>query len=219
MHELQIDASPSQMRRLHKGHKVRVKKGTGFSLIVYPETYNIANHAFQKGKGSQLQLTPEEIQMNQGVSPEQHNPPSQPQPEAVGKGLRDMFSHVKLADSMNNALGTNYGYLKRAGLDNAIQGAKSAAMNKMGIDARMMQAPRISGMGGYGLNEPRSRLVGGQIERSSVGRNGGMISAYTPPALVSQPFSANFQFQHFLPPQYQHFSSGGASDFGGSGFH
>jgi hypothetical protein len=136
-----------------------------------------------------------------------------------GQGLRDMFSHVKLADSINKQLGTNYGYLKRAGLDNAIQGAKSAAMNKMGIDARMMQAPRISGMGGYGLQEPRSRLVGGQLERSSVGRNGGMISAYTPPALVSQPFSANFQFQHFLPPQYQHFSSGGASDFGGMGFH
>ena len=218
MHELQIDASPSQMRRLHKGHKVRVKKGTGFCLIVHPNTYNIANRAFQKGKGSQLQLSPEEIQMNQGVSPEQHNPPLQPQPEAVGKGLRDMFSHVKLADSLNKQLGTNYGYLKRAGLDNAIQGAKSAAMNKMGIDARMMQAPRIGGMGGYGL-EPHSRIYGGQLERASVGRNGGMISTYTPPALVSQPFSANFQMQHFLPPQYQHFNSGGATDFGGSGFH
>lgn len=242
MHELQIDASPLQMRRLHKGHKVRVKKGTGFCLIVHPQTYNIASRAFNKGKGAQLQLTREEIQMNQGVSPEQHNPPlvsggsisfndamrtlGSPKDKLdqyinsiSGNGLKDMFSHVKLADNLNNALGTNYGYLKRAGLDNAIQGAKSAAMNKMGIDARMMLAPRISGMGGYGLHEPHSRLVGGQLERASVGRNGGMISSYTPPALVSQPFSANFQFQHFLPPQYQHFNSGGASDFGGSGFH
>lgn len=222
MHELQIDASPSQIKRLHRGHKVRVKKGTGFCLIVHPQTYNIANRAFNKGKGAQLQLTQEEIQASQGISPEQHNPPLQP--VSSGSGIRDIFSHVKLADTLNKQLGSNYGYLQRAGLDNAIQGAKSAAMSKMGIDARFAQGTgnhyaqgyRLSGLG---VNEPRSRLVGGQIEKSSVGRNGGMLSVYTPPALVSQPFSANFQFQHFLPPQYQHFNSGGHTDFGGHGFH
>lgn len=216
MHTLEIDASPSQMRRLHKGHRVRVKKGTGICLTVYPNTYNIVSRAFAKGKGSQLQLSPEEIEMNRRPSPEFHNPPSQ---QVTGQGLKDMFSHVKLADSLNKQLGTNYGYLQRAGLDNAMAGVKSAAMNKMGIDARYLNAPRISGMGGYGLHEPPSRLVGGKLEKGSIGRNGGMISTYTPPALVSQPFSANFQFQHFLPPQYQHFNSGGETDFGGSGFH
>lgn len=213
MHTLEIDASPSQIRRLHKGHRVRVKKGTGVCLTVYPNTYNIASRAFAKGKGSQLQLSPEEIAMNQAPSPEAQNPPLQ---QVSGQGLKDIFSHVKLADSLNKQLGTNYGYLQRAGLDNALAGVKSAAMNKMGIDARYLQAPRIGGMG---MHDPPSRLVGGQLEKSSIGRNGGMISTYTPPALVSQPFSANFQFQHFLPPQYQHFNSGGASDFDGSGFH
>jgi hypothetical protein len=60
-------------------------------------------------------------------------------------------------------------------------------------------------------------MVGGQLEKGSVGRNGGMLSTYTPPALVSQPFSANFQFQHFLPPQYQHFNTGGHADVMGNG--
>lgn len=210
MHTLQIDASPSQIRRLHKGHSVRVKQGTGFELLVHPQTYNIVSHAFNKGKGSQIQLSPEEIQMNKRPSPEYHNPPS---PPVSGQGLKEMLSHVKLTDNLNKNLGTNYGYLQRAGLDNAMAGVKSATMNKMGIDARYLNAPRISGMGAYGLHEPPSRLVGGQLEKGTIGRNGGMISTYTPPALVSQPFSANFQFQHFLPPQYQHFNSSG------SGFH
>lgn len=189
MHQLGIDASPSQIRKLIKGHRVRVKKGTGFCLIVHPETFKIASRSFNKGKGAQLQLSQQEIMANNGS---ESNEDQYEDSELSGSGIFDnMVSHVKLADSLNHHLGTNYGYLKRAGLDNAIQSAKSAAMNKMGIDARMMQSPRI---------------MGGQIERASIGRNGGMISSYTPPALVSQPFSANYQFQHFLPPQYQQFN-------------
>ena len=30
---------------------------------------------------------------------------------------------------------------------------------------------------------------------------------YTAPALISQPFSANYQMSHFLPPAYQHYSN------------
>jgi hypothetical protein len=39
------------------------------------------------------------------------------------------------------------------------------------------------------------RFVVGQVE-------------HLPQALLSQPFSANFQFQHTLPPAYQKFSKG-----------
>jgi hypothetical protein len=215
MHTLQIDASPSQIRRLHKGHRVRVKKGTGFELLVHPQTYNIVSRCFSKGKGSEIQLSPEEIQMNQSISraisPEAHNPPLQPK----GSGLADVMSHVKLNDLLNEHLGTNYGYLARAGLDNALQGMKSSALGKMGIDARYARAPTIQVP--LGLGGPPSRMVGGQLEKGSIGRNGGMLSTYTPPALVSQPFSANFQFQHFLPPQYQHFNTGGHADVMGNG--
>jgi hypothetical protein len=48
-----------------KGHRVRIKKGTGFNLIVHPERYSIVSRAFAKNKGSEVQLTPEEIQANQ----------------------------------------------------------------------------------------------------------------------------------------------------------
>jgi hypothetical protein len=141
-------------------------------------------------------------------------------PQETTNTIRDNASQMHLANNLNEHLGTNYGYLNRAGLDNALAGMKSAAMSKMGIDARYANAPtqgiRAFAMGGQGMAPP-SRMYGGNLERSSIGRGGGMLSSYIPPALVSQPFSANFQFQHFLPPQYQHFNSGG--EFDGSGFH
>jgi len=40
-----------------------------------------------------------------------------------------------------------------------------------------------------------------------MGINGGML-AHLPPALQSQPYASNFQFQHTLPPAYQKFSKG-----------
>jgi hypothetical protein len=220
MQTLQIDASPAQMKRLHKGRRVRVKKGTGFELLVHPTTYNMVSRTFNKGKGSEIQLSPEEIAMNQGIrkaiSPEAHNPSLQPKVGAgIGDDIRRSLSHVKLGDALNEHLGTNYGYMARAGLDNAIQSAKSAAMSKRGIDSRYASAPYADISGTIA---PHSRMVGGQLERGSVGRNGGMMSSYTPPALVSQPFSANFQFQHFLPPQYQHFNTGG-HDLSGNGLY
>jgi hypothetical protein len=55
---------------------------------------------------------------------------------------------------------------------------------------------------------PRSRGYG--MSHHIVGRGGGMIgngSEYYPPALVSQPYSANYQMSHFLPVQYQHYNN------------
>ena len=258
MYSISIDASPSQLRKLKKGHRVRVKSGTGFELMVHPSTYNIVSRAFSKNKGSEISLSPEELDanrsMSKSISPESHTA-YMGAPEIAGRGLTDNISgaispfldkyttpeqkvvlkgkakevihglglfdnsmngigsRIRLADSLNDHLGTNYGYMSRAGLDNAMQHAKSAALSKMSIDARYktVQAP-------LGLDGPHSRIIGGALERSSIGRNGGMLSSFTPPALVSQPFGANFQFQHFLPPQYHHFNSGGG-EIGGSGLY
>jgi hypothetical protein len=279
MQKIQIDASPHQIRKLKKGHNVRIKKGTGFELLVHPTTYNIVNRAFNKGKGSQVQLSPEELEANQGISksisPEAHGiakegtayptrtlpasgPAVGPSPMSGGKigrvkkankwqtfvdsSLRDTIDtagkagrvyndttslksrmgfgisgcgvHDQLYDALNHHLGTNYGYLARAGMDNFLNSKNSALMNKHGIDARRgLTALRQ----GYDAFEPHSRMVGGAIEKSTVGLKGSMLHAYIPPALVSQPFSANFQFQHFLPVQFQHFNSGGAFDGSMSG--
>ena len=53
---------------------------------------------------------------------------------------------------------------------------------------------------------PRSRGMGVSI----VGHGGGMVGmhhGWFPPALISQPFSANYQISHFLPVPYQHFNN------------
>jgi hypothetical protein len=237
MHKIQIDASPHQLRKLKKGHSVRIKKGTGFELLVHPQTFNIVNKAFNKGKGSQIQLSPEELEMNKGISkaisPEAHGiakegtsmptrtlpvsgPAVLPSPQLpstiAGTGVN------KLHNALNHHLGTNYGYLNRAGMDNFLNSKNSAIMHKHGIDARHALAPYSSDFDEF---EPHSRMVGGAIEKSTIGLKGSMLHAYIPPALVSQPFSANFQFQHFLPPQYQHFNSGGTYDaiMGGNGLY
>jgi hypothetical protein len=295
MQSIEIDISPAQMKRLHKGHKVRVKKGRGFELMVHPTTYNIVSRAFNKGKGSQIQLTPEEIKLNeQGVTPEDHamtgkgwgdleesisnnlarlanagantvvnryldeeepktgkgvcrtgrrkgkgwgdleesisnnlarlanagantvvNRYLDEEPK-TGKGIGDIMSQNALFNNLNKHLDTNYGYMSRAGLDNAMSSNKNAMLAKMAIDARYKMAPTV--MPSYEMG-PQSRSVGGRLENGTIGRNGGMMSSYTPPALVSQPFSANFQFQHFLPPQYQHFNMGGSYDAMGNGLY
>lgn len=238
MHKIQIDASPHQLRKLRKGHRVRVKKGTGFELLVHPQTYNIVNRAFNKGKGSQIQLSPEELEMNQAIakaiSPEAHNitregtafpaktlpssgPAVTPSPQLPSKiAGTGVHSHGQLFDALNHHLGSNYGYLARAGMDNYLNGQRSALMQKHGIDARYASEPIKTD---FGMLGPHSRMVGGAIEKSTIGLKGGLLHSFVPPALVSQPFSANFQFQHFLPPQYQHFNAGGAVDIGGSGLY
>jgi hypothetical protein len=224
MHKIQIDVSPHQLRKLRKGHPVRVKKGEGLELLVHPHTYNIVSRSFNKGKGSQLQLSPEELEMNSGISkaisPEAHNrslkPTTTTPPTDVKMAGSGFTSKLQLADTLNKHLGTNYGYLARAGMDNAINSKVSSVMAKHGIDGRMKLAPN----GQFSATlEPHSRMVGGAIEKGSIGRKGSMLHAFTPPALVSQPFSANFQFQHFLPPQYQHFNTGGHSDVMGNGLY
>jgi len=322
MHTLQIDASPHQLRKLKKGLMVRIKKGTGFELQVHPNTYNIVSRAFNKGKGSQIQLSPEELEMNQGIakaiSPEAHgiakapvtapmtggkisrigkankwqdfanatirdtidtagkagrvyydtnsplsklgmgfvdherNTTMRPLPKKGGKISRigkankwQDFANATIRDTIDTAgkagrvyydtnsplsklgmgissnasqhlnqalkdhLGTGYGRLARAGMDNYLNSQNSALMHKHGIDARraLLDAGHA-----YDAFEPHSRIAGGAIEKSTVGLIGSMLHAYIPPALVSQPFSANFQFQHFLPVQFQHFNSGGAYD-------
>jgi hypothetical protein len=243
MHRISIDASPSQLRKLRKGLPVRVKKGTGFNVIVHPTTYNRVSRAFAKNKGLELALSQEELKHNENYeegddmrnmfseqssmipspsAPSKLGELQQPQSRGTeGQGLfrkakrhvKDHVDRAKLAQTLNDHLDTNYDYMGRAGIDNAIQMGKQAAMSKMGINARKA----LSGM----LNsddhehEPPSRMYikGGSLsERSTTGLNGGMLHTFVPPALISQPFSANFQMQHFLPPQFQHFEQGGHDD-------
>jgi hypothetical protein len=92
MHQiLTIDASPKQLSKLRNGHAVRIKKGTGFNLIVNPSTYNLVTKAFMKDKGFQVQLSPEEIEFNRGLSPEMHMEYKKANPDIAGQGI---FGHT-----------------------------------------------------------------------------------------------------------------------------
>lgn len=70
MEKISIKASPKQISRLRNGHKVRISapvEGEGFNLLVSPANYNQITRTFAKGKGTSLQLSPEELMASQGV--------------------------------------------------------------------------------------------------------------------------------------------------------
>lgn len=116
---------------------------------------------------------------------------------------------------LNQELGTNMGNLSTASLNKAVADKASAELSKYAIQARQSQLDPTStaysnasldGIFGSGLG---TGLYAGKMRKSggAVGLNAGMVRQL-PPALQSQPFSANFQFQSTLPPAYQKFSKG-----------
>jgi hypothetical protein len=65
-----IQASPLQIRKLVKGLKVRLKKGTGFCLLVHPEKYHLMSRTFGRDKGIDVSLTEQELHANANASME-----------------------------------------------------------------------------------------------------------------------------------------------------
>lgn len=91
MHLISFDASPRQLSKLRNGHKVRIKKGAGFNLVVNPQNYHLVSKAFTKNKGIDIQLSPEEIQTNTEITPEQHE-------ELADTLDNELFKHVPYAE-------------------------------------------------------------------------------------------------------------------------
>ena len=285
-HIVTIDASPTQLSKLRKGHPVRIKKGTGFNLIVHPETYHILSKAFNKSKGAEIALSPEEIEMNRNVSPEQHAELKKANPEIAGTGifgkkfdkalkkagikklayavgdeikpmakagivagltsgatalgavqpelipllpvgvagisalasdyldkpgkyqsgirakpvrsLAEKAVKAKINEKINDELGTNYDYMSRAGLENALANSQLSDLNRASYAPRFSESPNVMYGSGFHRKEVSTRLSG----------RGTLHPGSQPPALQSQPYASNFQFQHFLPPAYQKYSSG-----------
>jgi uncharacterized cupredoxin-like copper-binding protein len=104
MHVISIAGSEHQKSRLRNGHKVRVKHGAGFNVVVNPNTYHLVSRAFNKNKGTTLQLSPEEIAMNRAPSPEMqrqimgHNEhlilPNAAGELIKGSGIKDWFKNL-----------------------------------------------------------------------------------------------------------------------------
>jgi hypothetical protein len=185
---IQIDASPAQIRKIKQGLKVRVKHGTGMSLNVTPGTFNQVTKSFNKNKGAQIKLTDEELELNnmisKKISPEAHGYKTNEQrptlqPTGMGIGQSNVGFQARAGHASFNA---NLAHAKL--INNTISSKHNSLLD---VENHSM--------------EPHTRMVGGNLLNTS----SSMVSD-TPPALMSQPFGANFQFQHTLPVQYQHFN-------------
>ena len=90
MELVRIDASPKQLSKLRNGHNVRIKpcmEGEGFNLMVDPSKYRPIMKSFQKKKGIQIQLTPEEILANRQLTPEYHQSIKKSNSNMSGRGI------------------------------------------------------------------------------------------------------------------------------------
>ena len=114
---------------------------------------------------------------------------------------------------MSEETGNHYGALSSAAIANAAAHKARAEMSNTTIAKQLSQLPNSS-IADNPFAPPSRQYVGWGLHRKSKGEIGIHSSFVTsqshlPPALLSQPFSANFQFQHTLPPAYQKFSKGG----------
>ena len=109
-------------------------------------------------------------------------------------GMKQLSSHLAELGRLD---GADYGSRIKAGLGNVLQNQLTAEMNEMGIEGRrgnILQQDIL----GEGIRVRRK-------EKGSIAVGGNLLSNGTrvlPPALQSQPYGANFQFQHTHPPAY-----------------
>lgn len=223
MKKIGVDLSPHQRRRLHNGHKVRVKKGEGI-MMVNPGNFDTMSRTFLRGKAKEIQLTPDEIMANRLTSPEAHNftrgelskPPSvAPQVEPIKSnvsggrisnaggprgirvhtmnGLKQVSDHLQ---RLEDVTGLDVGDQLKSGLGNLIANAQTARMN----DLSVLKRTNMIGSGTR-LGDARRSLQG----RGQVGVAGNLLRGL-PQALQSQPFSANWSMANQMPPQFQKFN-------------
>lgn len=232
MKKIGVDLSPHQRRRLHNGHKVRVKKGEGI-MMVTPGKFDTMSRTFLRGKAKEIQLSAEEIMANRLTSPEAHNytrdelstPPSvAPQVVPIQgnvaggrisnaggprglratsmSGLKDISDHLQMLDDYTGGI---YGSQLKAGIGKLMANTATATMGMAGVDARK----NIVGGGRrnfYGDNQ--IALGYGIHKKGQVGVSGNLLAnnRVLPPALQSQPYSANWSMANQMPPQYQKFN-------------
>ena len=124
MHVISVQGSNAQKSKLRNGHKVRIKHGAGFNVIVSPNTYHIVSRAFQKNKGISLQLSPDELAMNRSPSPEMQQAIMGHTQHMVIPGVMD---HINVG---GRGLGTGIGdFFKDIG--NKIQGGFQTVKEKV----------------------------------------------------------------------------------------
>jgi hypothetical protein len=143
----------------------------------------------------------------------------------LAKNMAGRYAQDQALQQINAQTGANLGNLDRASIEQALANKARAELNKMAVQQKQSLDTQYGNMfdgiegnglyAGSGLYAGRARSVGGSMRRcgGAIGLNASMVNTQSP-ALRSQPFSANFQFQHTLPPSYQKFSRGGGLGLG-----
>lgn len=229
MKQIGVSLSPNQRRRLHSGHPVRVKQGSGI-MMVNPSNFGLMSKTFLRHKAKEIQLSPEEIMANKMISPEAHsNIRSElaseeqevapiastisggrvsnaggPRGLSTMSGLKQVSEHLQ---SLGDYTGGNYGYQLKAGLGNLMSNDVLAGVR----EAKSAVRKNILGRGRkesfYGDNEIGTSFGGYGVGRTmgQIGVAGNLLANQrrTPQALTSQPYGVNYQFSKTLPPAYQ----------------
>jgi hypothetical protein len=155
---------------------------------------------------------------------------SAPQSGLTTKGMKDIagqYAKQHAFDYLNKELGTNSGYNLKAGLGRAEMGEMAGKLLADQIAARysapaMGQPLETDSRGSGFMGRGFGIMNGVRREIGSIGRGGGAlghVGPYGNPAMMSQPYGANYQMQVFLPPQYQQLFHPGNDHGHGSGLY
>ena len=176
MHLISFDASPRQLSKLRNGHAVRIKKGKGFNLVVNPSNYKLVSRAFTKNKGLELKLSPEELEVNETMSPEQHE-------EMASELDENLFNALPFAEGGSIFRKAKRG-LKKLSKDKTLKNIEkelrplTREMKKVGKEVLHENIAKAHQYGAerYGDDEKMARLmnVGADLAHSKV--QGGKIS-------------------------------------------
>ena len=157
---IRISASPKQLSRLRNGHKVRVKnamEGTGFQLVVSPDKYDTLSRSFAKGKGSEVQLSLDELQANRGIEGE----------GIFGKKFDKFLSKVGIKKEVYK-LGDKIKEPVKKAIRTVLKGAPTAGATALAGLATALGQPQLAkkaGLEGRKLGEK----AGKYLEKHSIG--------------------------------------------------
>ena len=187
MHIVGIKASGGQLSKLRNGHRVRLCSGSGFNLIVNPENYDLITRSFDKKKGIQIKLSPEELEMNKSFGPEKHEALAEDHPHLVGQGIFGKKFDKSLKKAGIKKLAYQLGDVAKPlvkqgikqGLDYGVTALNSSApeltpFTEMGANALNKQIDKkIDGHGfkqlkNDALNKLHSNILSGKMDAMSI---------------------------------------------------
>jgi len=201
---LNMRMSPEEVAHNHgKGLFDKLKSGASkVGKVLAPVADKLSKVALEAGANAGKKYIEKEIAGGK-MAPIDHMAVGGPVTPSQRAGALD----ADILDKINELTGQKLGALAKSNLVQS--GARTLRANmERAFSNGLSQVPRGNGLfagppaGGEGIH-PRHHLAHHSrkmIERSSIGASGNLLGM--PPALMSQPYSANFQFSSHLPPAY-----------------